>query len=137
MIRQNFSANDGSGDYALPPSLQNVYLSPPQRLNHNAAENYYQSPTVPQPTNYNDRQNPRATPPLQNVVLSAYKHQLNKENHLTIDKDQGHKINVNLVDKGVKLGDAKLVLRIITPQNSNHGCKERLQILLTGQSRGK
>ena len=69
-------------------------------------------------------------------MTSAYKNQLDTDMNRAIDKEQGRKINVNLVEKGEPHGQATLFLRILTPQN-NPGCKERLQILLTGQYRGK
>ena len=136
-MHQHFPVQDASGDYILPSSMQNVYLSPPSRHILPSVENTYKSPTGHQPTSYNDRINPMATPPFQNIVTSAYKNQLNTDNNRAIDKEQGRKINVNLVEKGESHGQMTLFLRIQTPLNINPGCKERLQILLTGQYRGK
>ena len=136
MMRQNFPNQEGSGDY-VPPSLQNIYLSPPARNGQQTFDIFHTSPAVPHPTSYNDKLSPMTTSSSQNVLSSSHKNYTNVENHRTIDKEQGHKIKVNIVENNAIHGNIMLFLRILTPQNTNPGCKERLHILLTGQYRGK
>jgi len=141
MLNQNYAPADASGAGITPVTLPNVYSSPSvyQRSQPIIENNgHFLYPTSPQsPFQNNDAisHHPVAHPT--HTQPSPFSHKPeNTNSNRQLDNDQGRKINVDLVERGEVYGRASLYLRVVNPQNFISGCRERLQILLTGQHRG-
>ena len=141
MQHQPFTTIDGIGAQALPVSLQNMYLSPtsncvPQRNMQSSREILL--PKVPQP---NNDKNFTKTSPFMSNVQQTPKNTFDNLESVSLDmqneNNQGYKIDVNLINKGEVVNRTTLYLKILTPHTSPSGSRERLQVILTGQHRGK
>jgi hypothetical protein len=140
MLNQNYADAFGTG--ITPVTLPNVYSSPPvhqqsQQITENNGHFLY--PNSPQsPFQQNDA---ISLPPVAHpthILSSSFSHKPeNVNSSRQLNNDQGRKINVDLVERGEVYGRTSLYLRVLNPQNLISGCRERLQILLTGHHRGR
>ena len=135
MQNQNYAS---AGDFrasAIPVTSPNAYSSPPV---HQRSQHISYNPTSPHSVfpKSDAISHPQVHHPT-HILSSAFLHtpeNMNTSRHL--ENDQGRKINVDLVERGEVYGRTSLYLRVLSPQNLISGCRERLQILLTGHYKG-
>ena len=124
-------------------SFPNTYQSPSAyQRSQPTAENIRNlvSPSAAQASYYKDDNNsvPTATPEMQHNTAGVLNrnHESNSMD-MQIDYNLGRRVDVNLLERGEIVGRTSLYIRVLSPQIPSHGVRERLQILLTGQHRGK
>ena len=117
--------------------MPNAYLSPPaDRGPHRTEGNncQYLSGVAQQTFFGNNLSSPLSiqhpTPQIQ--VGRPEQNQLLGNNDLQIPKGKGHALSVNVMEGEQLLSRILLQLRVVTPNSTNHGIRENLQLLLTG-----
>ena len=141
MLNQNYASGDAFGAGIPPVSLPNMYMSPPAHHRAQATiENNvrFTSPTVPQPSFHQNAGSslPSVVHPSQHIVTGVSYQNQDISSGRQMENEQGRKVDVDLIERGEVYSRTSLYLKVLNPQLTNPGCRERLQIQLTGQYRG-
>ena len=134
---QNLTSTAGDAYHSVPTvPMPNAYFSPPaDRGPHRTEGNNCQFQSgVAQQTLFGNLSSPLSIqhPIPQIQVGRPEQNQLLENNDLHIPKDEGHALSVNVMEGEQLLSRILLQLRVVTPNSTNRGIQENLQLLLTG-----
>ena len=134
---QNLTSTAGDAYHSVPTvPMPNAYFSPPaDRGPHRTEGNNCQFQSgVAQQILFGNLSSPLSIqhPIPQIQVGRPEQNQLLENNDLHIPKDEGHALSVNVMEGEQLLSRILLQLRVVTPNSTNRGIRENLQLLLTG-----